>query len=257
MLPSCDLPRYFFAELSSTNTQAWEMIDQGIAPPFVVVANQQTAGRGQWGRVWQSNPGGVYLSMAIAFDFGIACSPHLTILAAWGIADALRQAKIPVVLKWPNDLILSGRKLGGIKTEIRSQTGQISQAVIGVGINVGNAVPETAIALQQYHQSLATPYIIETPLLLSQIETLTVQGLICGYQSYLNQGIEPILKAYSQIIVNINQEFTFQGMTGVITGINDQGELIVRLRSLGARTEICLPIGSIQLGYDALTSNDG
>lgn len=237
------LPRYSFESLPSTNAKAWELIAQGNAPPFAVTARQQTAGRGQWGRVWQSDLGGLYLSMAIAFDYPSRCLPHLTLFSAWGIADSLRQAAIPVVLKWPNDLILEGRKLGGIKSEVRSVSERMSQAVIGVGINVNNAVPKTGINLREYqpeHEAFTV----------SAIADLVVQGINVGYQRYQTEGIEPILEEYLKLFINLGQSVVVENQSGIITGVTEQGELKVRLRSPGATTEVCLSPGSIQLGYD-------
>ncbi|MEA5468655.1 biotin--[acetyl-CoA-carboxylase] ligase, partial [Spirulina sp. 06S082] len=105
--------------LESTNTTAWELLKNGASSPLVVIADRQTAGQGQWGRQWQSDRGGLYLSLGMVIESAIGI--HLTFSSGWGIATALRHEGIPVQLKWPNDLILEGKKLGGIKTVIKGQ----------------------------------------------------------------------------------------------------------------------------------------
>ncbi|MEQ8956672.1 MAG: biotin--[acetyl-CoA-carboxylase] ligase, partial [Coleofasciculus sp. C2-GNP5-27] len=136
-----ELAIYLFDSLSSTNQTLWELLDRGTTLPTVVIAAQQTAGRGQWGRQWQSAPGGLYLSLALTTNVEACDSAQLTMCSAWGIAMALRCYGIPVLIKWHNDLLLLGYKLGGILTETRLSQGQITKAVIGVGINWSNPVP--------------------------------------------------------------------------------------------------------------------
>ncbi|MGD2181748.1 biotin--[acetyl-CoA-carboxylase] ligase [Lusitaniella coriacea] len=138
---------YTYEVIGSTNQACWEEFDRAAKIPFIAIARQQTAGRGQWGRTWHSEPGGLYLSLAIAPNIPAAHAPHLTLCSAWGIATALRRHQIPVFLKWPNDLILNGCKLGGIKSETRVHQGKIERAVIGVGINWKNPAPSPGIAL--------------------------------------------------------------------------------------------------------------
>jgi BirA family biotin operon repressor/biotin-[acetyl-CoA-carboxylase] ligase len=105
------IPLLIFEIIPSTNQKLWELIDRGEQLPLVAIALQQTAGKGQWGRSWQSSLGGLYLSLAINLDMPSSHYPHLTIATAWGIATALRNYDLPVWLKWPNDLLLQKRKL--------------------------------------------------------------------------------------------------------------------------------------------------
>lgn len=141
-------PLYWYNTLDSTNTQLWRLLEQGTPTGTVVIAAQQQAGRGQWGRTWLSDPGGLYLSVALAPQMPALQSAQLTLATAWGIATELRSHGLPVELKWPNDLMLQDRKLGGILTETAVRGGMIDRAVIGIGINWSNPVPETGINLQ-------------------------------------------------------------------------------------------------------------
>ena len=240
-----NLPLHIFESIPSTNQKLWDLIDEGTDLPLAAIASQQTAGRGQWGKQWHSKPGGLYLSVAIAPPMLAEDAPHLTLLSAWGIVSALRHCHIPLLIKWPNDLLLEGRKLGGIKSETRLHQGRIQQAVIGVGINWSNSVPEMGINLQSFLKKGQTTSLTS----LEMLAATTVQGLFSGYQRYLRQGIEGILPSYLKLLHSRGLQVTVNGSPGVVLGVTAAGELQVKLHSLGATTEICLPPGSISLGY--------
>ena len=243
---STPLPLLQFEQIPSTNQILWEQLAQGQSPPIAAIAVQQTAGRGQWGRSWQSEKGGLYLSLALAVDLTLESSHHLTLWSAWGIAERLRQLEIPVGLKWPNDLVLNKQKLGGIKCETKVLHQQIQQVVIGVGLNWENAVPAKGIALKSFLVSQSSTAITS----LEQLAIITLQGLQLGYTRYQQNGIESILAGYLQYFINLDQSIAIAGTAGIITGITFQGELKVKLRSLNAQSEMILPLGAIQLGYD-------
>lgn len=240
-----NLPLHLFESIPSTNQKLWELIDAGATLPLVVIAAQQTAGRGQWGRQWHSKPGGLYLSVALAPSIMAQDASHLTLFSAWGIVTALGHCQIPVLIKWPNDLLLEGRKLGGIKSETRLHQGQIQQAVIGVGINWSNPVPEVGINLQSLLKHGHTSSLTS----LEMLAATTVQGLFSGYQRYLAEGIEGILPSYLKLLHSQGLQVRVNGSPGVVVGVTAAGELRVKLYSLGATTEIRLPPGSISLGY--------
>ncbi|MCW6036663.1 biotin--[acetyl-CoA-carboxylase] ligase [Spirulina subsalsa FACHB-351] len=231
-----------FESLPSTNDQLWELLSAGEQIPVMAIAQQQTAGRGQWGRQWQSSPGGLYLSLGLTITPD-QLSPLLTFASAWGIATTLQQAEIPVQLKWPNDLILQGRKLGGIKLETRSSCPHI---VIGVGINWQNQPPFPGISLETFFQRQGKRYISH----LEQLAALTTSGILTGYDFYAHQGCDRLLQAYEGLLIHLNQEVKINGSLGTILGVNQQGELRIRLKSPGASSEIRCPLGTISLGYD-------
>ncbi|NES84673.1 MAG: biotin--[acetyl-CoA-carboxylase] ligase [Moorea sp. SIO2B7] len=235
-----------FDIIPSTNQKLWELIDQGVKLPTAAIASQQTAGRGQWGRKWQSQPGGLYLSVAVTPNIPAKNAPHLTLCSAWGIATALRNYKIPVLLKWPNDLIIGGLKLGGIKTETRIQQGKITYAVIGIGINWTNPVPDMGINLKSFFKD----QLILSITSLEMLTAIVIDGLLCGYQRYLSEGINNLLPSYEKLLNNMGHSLMVEGCPGVVVGVTTEGELRVRLHSLGATTEICLQPGTISLGYN-------
>jgi BirA family biotin operon repressor/biotin-[acetyl-CoA-carboxylase] ligase len=117
---------------------------QGVPHGTAVVATVQTGGRGQRGRVWRSAAGGLWLSV-VARPASTEAVGTLAIRVGLAIATAL-EARCPelptLMLKWPNDLVLAGRKLGGILTEARWSDDRCAWVVIGVGLNVANPLPD-------------------------------------------------------------------------------------------------------------------
>ncbi|MEB3175862.1 MAG: biotin--[acetyl-CoA-carboxylase] ligase, partial [Cyanobacteriota bacterium] len=142
------LPLWRLGETDSTNAVAWRLLTEGQTPPLAVQAESQSAGRGQWGRVWRSEPGGLYLSLLWAPQGDLLPQAPWVLASAWGLAESLHQVGAPAGLKWPNDLLLEGRKLGGIKLEAKGNA-----LVVGAGLNWANPVPPTGAQLQPFCRS--------------------------------------------------------------------------------------------------------
>jgi BirA family biotin operon repressor/biotin-[acetyl-CoA-carboxylase] ligase len=237
-----------FETLVSTNQTLWELMNQGAIAGTGVLALRQESGRGQWGRQWQSPPGGLYLSVALTPNLPLENSAQLTLCSAWGIAMALRSYGVPVQLKWPNDLVISGRKLGGLLTETRLYQGRVTKAVVGVGINWTNSVPETGINLQTVLAAPAQPAIAS----LEMLSAIALQGIASGYAVWQQEGIENLLPSYLSLLTSLGRSISIDDIQGTIVGVSAQGELRIRShRAEVASGEILLKPGTISLGYDA------
>ena len=238
-------PLFIFNSIPSTNTKLWELIDRGDKCPIGAIAYEQTAGKGQWGHSWVSTEGGLYLSVGLDLDLEINNYPHLVMATAWGIATVLRQCKLPVTIKWSNDLIVNCRKLGGIKIETRIINNKLKKAVVGVGINWRNQVPEPGINLETYYRDKDFKKINS----LEELTAITAYGIVLGYEYYLAVGIEKLLDKYLKILGSLGQEVNFNGCLGEVIGVTTAGKLRVKLRSPGSSTEIAIAPGQISLGY--------
>ena len=241
---------FIFDCISSTNSKLWELIDSGIKCPLGAIALQQTAGKGQWGHSWISARGGLYLSVGLDLDLQIKHYPHLVMATAWGIATILRHYQLPVTIKWSNDLLLNQHKLGGIKIETRNHKNKLVNAVVGVGINWHNCVPETGINLASYQQEQGIKSINS----LEELAAIAAYGILLGYEYYLAVGIDKLLDKYLEILSSLGQQVNFQGCPGEVVGVTTEGKLRVKLRSPGASTMITLSPGQISLGYIAVQS---
>jgi BirA family transcriptional regulator, biotin operon repressor / biotin---[acetyl-CoA-carboxylase] ligase len=156
-MPGAGLPPAYHVvaldRVDSTNEEAKRRARQGAPDKTLVCAAVQTAGRGRGGRAWISPPGNLYLSLVLRPDCPARRAAELGFVAAVALGAALRDiaADLPVVFKWPNDVLLRGRKLAGILIEADGQAaGALDWLVLGVGVNVdshpaGTAVPATSL----------------------------------------------------------------------------------------------------------------
>jgi BirA family biotin operon repressor/biotin-[acetyl-CoA-carboxylase] ligase len=149
---------FVFETIDSTNACARTLGDAGTQEGAVVVANFQTSGRGRLGRIWLSDPdANLLFSVLLRPRISVEVSGQLTLYASVAIARAIEQCiGEPVECKWPNDLLLNGKKFCGILLENSSQQSELSYAVIGAGINVNQRTLSPEIA------SRATSLSIET-----------------------------------------------------------------------------------------------
>jgi BirA family biotin operon repressor/biotin-[acetyl-CoA-carboxylase] ligase len=138
--------------LPSTNDRARELAAEG-ASGRLVVAGEQTCGRGRLDRSWNSPPGGVYASLLLTPDRPPAHIPIFTLGAAVAVTRACREAGVDAVIKWPNDVLLAGteRKLAGVLTEMEGEADRVSWLIVGVGANVdiaAAALPDGATSVR-------------------------------------------------------------------------------------------------------------
>ena len=157
-----------FESLTSTNDLARELAAEGAEEGLAIVAGEQTAGRGSKGRQWSSPPGqGLYLSVVLRPALAASKSPILTLAAAVAVAETInREFNVAVDIKWPNDVLLSGRKVCGILVESASEGDDLKYAVVGIGVNLLQREFPPEIA------TLATSVIIETGLSVGPDELL-------------------------------------------------------------------------------------
>ncbi len=243
-----DLNIHIYDTLPSTNDKLAQLIaEEGAQQGTIVIANQQTAGRGQRGRYWNSQTGGLYLSLLLAPNLPAATAHQLTIGIVWGIAANLRQHGLPVLIKWPNDLILVGRKLGGILTETRIYQGNIQHAIVGVGINYANPVGGQAINLapSNNYQPNYRNFPIE------MLASSTIEGIINGYQHCTPAKIDILVSGYLELLNARGRAVMVNGKLGTVLGISPQGELHIGFTTATEMTETYLTPGTFTLGYES------
>jgi BirA family biotin operon repressor/biotin-[acetyl-CoA-carboxylase] ligase len=139
---------HYFEQLASTNTHARELAENGAAEGEVVIAEAQTQGRGRLGRRWESPPSvNLYFSIILRPKLAPEHAAQITLMAAVGVADAVATfiTQQPAI-KWPNDILVDGRKLAGILAEASCDAARIEYVILGIGINVncriGSMPPE-------------------------------------------------------------------------------------------------------------------
>jgi len=139
---------HYFTELHSTNIRARELAESGAAQGEIVIAESQTQGRGRLGRRWESPPlSNLYLSIVLRPGLPPKHAPQITLTAAVALVETVASflPRSPVI-KWPNDILVDGKKLAGILTEAACDTERVQYVILGIGLNVNyraEAMPET------------------------------------------------------------------------------------------------------------------
>lgn len=222
---------YYYPDTDSTNIRAKEQGERGAPHGTLVVAGQQSAGRGRRGRGWESPPGcSIYMSILLRPEFLPSKAPMLTLIMAYSVAEALRTCTgMEVKIKWPNDIVLNGKKLVGILTEMSTEIDYINHVVIGVGVNVNMASFSEEIADTATSLRIETGEIIKRSTLIVEMMKHFEQN----YEKYLKtENLSGIREAYNRLLVNCGKEVKILGSKepyqAVALGINDSGELLVR-----------------------------
>ncbi|MGA8769200.1 MAG: biotin--[acetyl-CoA-carboxylase] ligase [Rhodomicrobium sp.] len=148
-----DIPILRFESLDSTNEEALRRVAARERTPFWIVADEQTRGRGRCGRQWHSPAGNLYTTLAIETGVTAAVATQLSLVAGLSVHEAVA-GHLPSAqhtrlrLKWPNDVMLGAAKLAGILLEsVASQKGKGLAVILGMGVNVSHAPPETERAV--------------------------------------------------------------------------------------------------------------
>lgn len=137
-----DFPELAFAQnfpsLDSTNLEAKRRAESGAKAAALVTADTQTAGRGRMGRSWESPSGkGLYFSLLLRPRLKPAEATLITLAAGLSVATTLKKMEAePILIKWPNDVLLQGKKIAGILCEMKSTQNGIEYVVVGIGINL-------------------------------------------------------------------------------------------------------------------------
>lgn len=226
---------HFFASTGSTNPDAKRFAEEGAPHGTIVVADRQTAGRGRRGRTWESPAGeSLYFTIVVRPTFAPGKASMVTLVMALAVADAIHEVtSLPTGIKWPNDIVVNGKKVCGILTEMSMtpELNEIQFLVAGVGVNVNHDSPRR---FSEEIREMATSLRIETgrqlqrALLLERIlahfekdyelfeQTLDLSLLKARYEAQLMGKGEKVR------VLDPAGEYT-----GISRGITETGELIV------------------------------
>ena len=215
----------YLPEVGSTNAWAKENLDR-FADAGAVYSTHQTAGRGRLGRTWTDAPGqGLYYSVVIKTP--LAQPATLPLYASLAAASALKQRyNVDCQIKWPNDLLLNGKKIVGILCEVAPDGHSL---VVGIGINLAQP--------QEYFDMAGLPH--GTSLLLQGVNVdldtdpewlaqyMTDFGFDRALYTYEEQGFAPYREQYKAQCVNLGRRVTYDGGAGIAKDIDEEGRLIV------------------------------
>lgn len=222
----------YFRETDSTNIRAKLLASHGAPEGTVVVAEEQTRGRGRRGRSWFSPSGeGIYTSIILRPSISPHEAPGLTLMASVAVAETLlSMTSLKVNIKWPNDILINGRKIAGILTEISTEMDRIDYVVIGVGVNVNtpreNLPPDI--------KDIATSIFMETDRPFPRIALIRayLEWLEIYYETFKTKGFKPVLnrwKHLSDIIGRrISVDLIDRVRIGEVLNVDKEGFLILK-----------------------------
>ncbi|MCM1283246.1 MAG: biotin--[acetyl-CoA-carboxylase] ligase [Muribaculaceae bacterium] len=221
---------FYYNCLDSTNTKAKELAEAGHPSGTLVVAEQQTVGRGRRGRGWESSAGsGIFMTLMLRPEINPNNASMLTLVAALAVAKAITDvAGEPARIKWPNDIVMHGKKVCGILTEMSAQFDYINHIVIGIGINVHNESFPEEIA------HMAGSLWTECGRRLHRADI--IERVLEYFEKYYGlflqtEDLEGLQKEYNAMLVNLQMGVKVldpkEPFEGKAMGITKRGELIV------------------------------
>lgn len=221
----------YFDTIDSTNTKAQELAEKGYPSGTLVVADKQESGKGRRGRSWVSPSGtGIFMTLMIKPDINPNNASMLTLVAALAVAKAITSVTgEDAMIKWPNDIVVNGKKVCGILTEMNAQFDYINHIVVGIGINVHNeSFPEEI-------SQMASSLMIEAGgkrFHRAQIIAETMSYFEQYYDTFLKtQDLSALVREYDKLLVNRNKSVRVldpkEPFDGKAMGITPKGELIV------------------------------
>ena len=219
---------HFARETDSTNLWIKRLAKEGASEGTLALAEFQSAGRGRLGRSWEVPEGtSVMMSILLRPKFEPQYAPTLTLVMGMAVAKAVKNLGFDVSIKWPNDVVVSHKKICGILTEMGVRDGKIDYAVIGVGINVN---------IREFPEEMAdkaTSLYLESG---KEFDRSQIPGLVMeAFEEYYEKfaatcDLSGLKEEYESILANYNQPVRVlakEPYEGVARGITDGGELVV------------------------------
>ena len=219
---------HFARETDSTNLWIKRLAKEGASEGTLALAEFQSAGRGRLGRSWEVPEGtSVMMSILLRPKFEPQYAPTLTLVMGMAVAKAVNNLGFDVSIKWPNDVVVSHKKICGILTEMGVRDGKIDYAVIGVGINVN---------IREFPEEMAdkaTSLYLESG---KEFDRSQIPGLVMeAFEEYYEKfaatcDLSGLKEEYESILANYNQPVRVlakEPYEGVARGITDGGELLV------------------------------
>jgi len=221
----------YIRETASTNTIAVELAQQGAPEGTIVLAETQTGGRGRLGRTWASPRGNVYLSVVLRPALPMSKAPLITLVGAVAVAAAVRTYPgLEAGIKWPNDVLLSGKKVSGLLSELSAETDRIRHIVLGIGVNVNMDPRELPADVRPLATTLVA--VAGRPVDRTVFLRHLLGELDRWYKHFLKDEAA-VLAEWRTLNVTIGRRVAVRGggpaLEGLARDIDDEGRLLVQL----------------------------
>ncbi|NQX64853.1 biotin--[acetyl-CoA-carboxylase] ligase [Paenibacillus alba] len=212
---------HVYGAVDSTQTIAHALVASGAPEGTIVLAEEQTAGRGRMGRAWHSPPGkGIWMSMVLTPRVPVYFMPQLTLLSAVALCRSIQKVcQVEIGIKWPNDLLIKGKKVSGILLESSGEDERLKYVIAGIGISVNlktEDYPEelrniaTSLAIES-GQEISREHLVQA--FLQEFEDL--------YALYMDKGFAPIRLLWEALSVTLKRPIRTYSPSGPIEGIAD------------------------------------
>lgn len=228
---------YFFEEIDSTNDFAKKLAAKNLQEGDIIVANYQNKGKGRFNRDWISEKGeGLYFSLILTPYIDINKVTHITFLIGIALCNTINKLGLNAKIKWPNDIILNGKKVSGILTELTAQVENIEYIIAGIGVNVNNIIFNEEIKNKATSLYLESGKFFERREIISDI-LFEFEKI---YKIYLTtKEFNLFYEEYKKLCLNIGQNVKIilngKEITGKATDIGNFGELVI-LKENGEET---------------------
>lgn len=222
---------YYEETVPSTQEIANTLVQEGAEEGTLIIADEQTSGKGRMGRSWHSPKGtGISASLILRPKIPPREAPQLTLLAAVGIVKGIKQASgLDCDIKWPNDILYRGRKFVGILTELQAEPDRIHAVLLGMGLNVNVTEADLPVELR----GKATSLRIETKREINRADLLRhiLREIEKLYKDYLQEGFRFIKLLWESYAISLGRTVHARTLKGVLVGrakgLNDDGFLLL------------------------------
>jgi BirA family transcriptional regulator, biotin operon repressor / biotin---[acetyl-CoA-carboxylase] ligase len=220
---------HYEESVESTQKIAHHLAYENVPEGTVIIADEQLSGRGRMERKWHSPKyTGIWMSLILRPNIPLTKSPQLTLLTAVSVVQAIEEmTDLVPEIKWPNDILINGKKVTGILTELQAEADRIHSIIIGIGMNVNQKKEDFPLELQETASSL----LIETGESVSRAQI--IRSIFKNFESlyllYLEKGFFPIKLLWEGYAVSIGKNLRARTLTNTIEGkalgITDEGVL--------------------------------
>ncbi len=223
---------HFFARIDSTNIAARKLAELGAKEGTVVIAGSQSKGKGRMGRLWQSPPGNLHTSIVLRPQIPPTSAPQVTLMAAVATAKVIaRTIEANPEVKWPNDILIHGKKVAGILTEMDCQGNTLNFIILGIGVNINAPLKFFPRELLSSITSLG--YETGGDVSLPQFTRCLYQEIERYYDLWMAKGFRRIRNEYTKLSLLPGkpvQISSFKKITsGEVQGIDEEGALLLLL----------------------------
>ncbi len=221
----------YFESVDSTNSVAHRLADGGAAEGTVVIAETQTKGRGRLGRSWVSPAfRNLYASVVLRPLLGPALAPQVGLVVGVAVAETVRQWAPGAGIKWPNDVLIDGRKVAGTLTEMDVVHGHVRFVIAGIGVNLNSQPEDFPPEVRDIAVALGTA--IGAPIDRTAFTIRLLSQLQERYDQFLSDGFVAMRLLWERLSCLTGRQVCIddgnQRYTGIVTGLADDGTLELR-----------------------------